>query len=41
MVQHNYMDAQKEAGTDGISYAVDKGLAVIAMEPLRGGQLAK
>jgi len=41
MVQHNYMDAQKEAGIEGISYAVDRGLAVVAMEPLRGGQLAK
>lgn len=41
MVQHNYMDAEKEAGLEGIQYAVDHGLAVIAMEPLRGGQLAK
>lgn len=41
MVQHNYMDAEKEAGTAGIKYARDRGLAVIAMEPLRGGQLAK
>lgn len=41
MVQHNYMDAEKEAGTAGIAYAVDRGLAIVAMEPLRGGQLAK
>lgn len=41
MVQHNYMDEEKEAGTSGISLAREKGLAVIAMEPLRGGELAK
>ena len=41
MVQHNYMDAEKEAGTAGIKYARERGLAVVAMEPLRGGQLAK
>lgn len=41
MVQHNYMDAEREAGTAGIRLAADKGLAVVAMEPLRGGQLAK
>jgi len=41
MVQHNYMDESREAGTKGIRYARSKGLAVIAMEPLRGGQLAK
>lgn len=41
MVQHNYMDAEREAETRGIRYAGEKGLAVIAMEPLRGGQLAK
>jgi predicted aldo/keto reductase-like oxidoreductase len=35
------MDAEREAGTRGIRYARDKGLAVVAMEPLRGGQLAK
>ncbi len=37
MVQHNYMDAEREAGTAGIRLAADKGLAVVAMEPLRGG----
>ncbi len=41
MVQHNYMDADREAGIRGVKYAADKGLAVIAMEPMRGGQLAK
>ncbi len=33
MVQHNYMDEEKEAGTSGIRLAREKGLAVIAMEP--------
>jgi len=41
MVQHNYMDIEREAGLAGIEYAVDKGLAIVVMEPLRGGQLAK
>ncbi|MCK5132150.1 MAG: aldo/keto reductase [Candidatus Sabulitectum sp.] len=41
MVQHNYMDADREAGLQGIDYAADKGLAIVVMEPLRGGQLAK
>ncbi len=40
MVQHNYMDEEKEAGTSGIRLAREKGLAVIAMEP-PGGELAK
>ncbi len=41
MVQHNYIDAFREAGIQGIKYAADKGLAIVVMEPLRGGQLAK
>lgn len=41
MVQHNYMDAEREAGVRGIDYAFDRGLAIVVMEPLRGGQLAK
>jgi len=35
------MDIEREAGFAGIEYAVDKGLAIVVMEPLRGGQLAK
>jgi len=39
-VQYNYMDIQYQAGTDGVKHAAHKGLAVIVMEPMRGGALA-
>jgi len=39
--QYSYMDVDRLPGVTGLKLAADKGLAVVAAEPLLGGRLAK